>query len=76
MKNLNVNQEMNFEEMAGVVGGNSKKLSINQCNDLRGLVNAYFDAMVVATLASDLIGQLNAAILGSDVGDIMTEGEC
>jgi hypothetical protein len=77
MENLNVNQEMNFEEMADVVGGGDNKyLTATQCDDLQGMIDGYDDAIVSALVRGNIGDQVYAMHLKSSVEMFTLSGGC
>jgi hypothetical protein len=65
MENLNVNQEMNFEEMADVVGG----LTRGECGDLLNFVGTLVDDAINSVGTSNFETAFQTAKYGLAVYD-------
>jgi hypothetical protein len=68
MENLNVNQEMNFEEMADVVGGQQEQ--IMDCN---GFGDYVWDLAVATSELFDMGMYDEASMLNQMAGNAFTE---
>jgi hypothetical protein len=74
MENLNVNQEMNFDQMADVVGGD---LNETQCQDLEQLENSYINIAIATYLINYDVAEYNGiAALAQDVRNARRSGGC
>ncbi|MFT6963513.1 MAG: hypothetical protein ACJAWV_003250 [Flammeovirgaceae bacterium] len=75
MENLNVNQEMNFDEMANVVGGGPSGLNGGQCDEVFAFTEELHDLADAALDSGNgyLFGAY--AMLAKDAGQVWMK-EC